>query len=126
MMNNLKIDYINDILSNSFISHKKLIDEILFVNSNPAKVESINISKVDNNIIRSKTTNEYILNSVTSEIKNIDTSTLIFCVSSILDNQFIKSLEFFGSDDLKFYKKGIMSLISKPNPDIIIDEVGEY
>ena len=45
-MNDLNIDYINDILSTSVISHRNLISEILFVDSNPAKVESIEVKKV--------------------------------------------------------------------------------
>ena len=50
-MNDLNIDYINDILSTSVISHKNLIGETLFVNSNPAKVESVEVKKVDNILI---------------------------------------------------------------------------
>ena len=46
-MNDLNIDYINDILSTSVISHKNLIGETLFVNSNPAKVESVEVKKID-------------------------------------------------------------------------------
>ena len=125
-MNDLNIDYINDILSTSVISHRNLISEILFVDSNPAKVESIEVKKVDNSIVRSKTSNEYKLDSTTTEIKNLDTPTLMCSISLLLDNQFIKSLEFFGTDELEFYKKGIMKLFSKPNPQNIIDEVGEY
>ena len=125
-MNDLKIDYINDILSTSVVSHKNLISEILFVDSNPAKVESIEVKKVDNSIVRSKTTNEYKLDSTTSEIKNLNTTVLVCLVSSILDAKFLKSLEIFGTDELEFYKKGIFKLFSKPNPQTIIDEVGEY
>jgi hypothetical protein len=47
-------------------------------------------------------------------------------ISLLLDNQFIKSLEIFGTDELEFYKKGIMKLLSKPNPQVIVDEIGEY
>jgi hypothetical protein len=47
-------------------------------------------------------------------------------ISLLLDNQFIKSLEIFGTDELEFYKKGIMKLFSKPNPQVIVDEIGEY
>lgn len=125
-MNDLNIDYINDILSTSVISHQNLIGETLFVNSNPAKVESIEVKKVDNNIIKSKKFNEYKLDTSTIEIKNLNTSVLVCSVSLLIDNQFIKSLENFGTDELEFYKKGLMRLISKPNPQVIIDELGEY
>jgi hypothetical protein len=125
-MNDLNIDYINDILSTSVISHKNLIGETLFVNSNPAKVESVEIKKVNNSIVRSKTTNEYKLDSTTTEIRNLDKPALMCSISLLLDNQFIKSLELFGTDELEFYKKGIMKLFSKPNPQLIIDEIGEY
>lgn len=125
-MNDLNIDYINDILSTSVISNQNLIGETLFVNSNPAKVESIEVKKVDNSIVTNRTNNNYKLDSTTIEIKNLDTPTLMCSVSLLLDNQFIKSLELFGTDELEFYKKGIMKLFSKPNPQVIIDEVGEY
>jgi len=125
-MNDLNIDYINDILSTSVISHRNLISEILFVDSNPAKVESIEVKKVDNSIVRSKTTNEYKLDSTTSEIKSLNSAVLMCSVSSILDDRFLKSLETFGTDELEFYKKGIFKLFSKPNPQTIVDEIGEY
>jgi hypothetical protein len=125
-MNDLNIDYINDILSNSVISHKNLIGETLFVNSNPAKVESVEVKKVNNVIATSKKVNDYKLDSTTTEISNIDKSTLMCSISQLLDNKFIKSLELFETDELEFYKKGIMKLFSKPNPQLIVDEVGEY
>jgi hypothetical protein len=125
-MNNLNIDYINDILSNSVISHKNLIGETLFVNSNPAKVESVEVKKVNNVITTSKKVNDYKLDSTTTEISNIDKSTLMCSISQLLDNKFIKSLELFETDELEFYKKGIIKLFSKPNPQLIVDEVGEY
>lgn len=125
-MNDLNIDYINDILSTSVISHKNLIGETLFVNSNPAKVESVEVKKVDNSIVTSRTSNDYKLDSTTTEVKNLDTPTLMCSISLLLDNQFIKSLELFGTDELEFYKKGIMKLFSKPNPQVIVDEIGEY
>jgi len=125
-MNNLNIDYINDILSNSVISHKNLIGETLFVNSNPAKVESVEIKKVNNVIVTSRKINDYKLDSTTTEIINLDKSTLMFSISLLLDNKFIKSLEIFDTDELEFYKKGVMKLFSKPNPQLIVDEVGEY
>jgi hypothetical protein len=125
-MNDLNIDYINDILSTSVISHKNLIGETLFVNSNPAKVESVEVKKVDNNIVSNRTSNDYKLDSTTTEIRNLDKPALMCSISLLLDNQFIKSLELFGTDELEFYKKGIMKLFSKPNPQLIIDEIGEY
>lgn len=125
-MNDLNIDYINDILSTSVISHKNLIGETLFVNSNPAKVESVEVKKVNSVIATSKKVNDYKLDSTTTEISNIDKSTLMFSISQLLDNKFIKSLELFETDELEFYKKGIMKLFSKPNPQLIVDEVGEY
>lgn len=125
-MNDLNIDYINDILSNSVISHKNLIGETLFVNSNPAKVESVEIKKVNNVIVTSRKTNDYKLDSTTTEISNLDKSTLMCSISLLLDNKFIKSLEPFDTDELEFYKKGIMRLFSKPNTQLIVDEVGEY
>jgi hypothetical protein len=125
-MNDLNIDYINDILSTSVISHKNLIGETLFVNSNPAKVESVEVKKVDNNIVSNRTSNDYKLDSTTTEIKSLDIPTLMCSISLLLDNQFIKSLELFGTDELEFYKKGIMKLFSKPNPQVIVDEIGEY
>lgn len=125
-MNDLNIDYINDILSTSVISHKNLIGETLFVNSNPAKVESVEIKKVNNVIVTSRKTNDYKLDSTTTEISNIDKSTLMCSISQLLDNKFIKSLEPFDTDELEFYKKGIMKLFRKPNTQLIVDEVGEY
>jgi hypothetical protein len=125
-MNDLNIDYINDILSTSVISHKNLIGETLFVNSNPAKVESVEIKKVNNVIVTSRKINDYKLDSTTTEIINLDKSTLMFSISLLLDNKFIKSLEIFDTDELEFYKKGVMKLFSKPNPQLIVDEVGEY
>jgi len=125
-MNDLNIDYINDILSTSVISQKNLIGETLFVNSNPAKVESVEVKKVNNVIATSKKLNDYKLDSTTTEISNIDKYTLMCSISQLLDNKFIKSLELFETDELEFYKKGIMKLFSKPNPQLIVDEVGEY
>jgi hypothetical protein len=125
-MNDLNIDYINDILSTSIVSYQNLIGETLFVNSNPAKVESIEVKKIDNNIVRSKTINEYKLNSTTIETKNINNDVLIFSILSILDSEFLKSLNILDSDKLEFYKKGIYKLFVKTNPQTIIDEIGEY
>lgn len=125
-MNDLNIDYINDILSNSIISHKNLIGETLFVDTNPAKVESTQVRKVDSKIVTTKTTNEYKLDSLSIQIKDIDAFFIIKSISSIIDNQFIKSLENFGCDELKFYKKGLLKFFINPNPQVIIEEVGEY
>ena len=58
-MNGLNIDYINDILSTSVISHKNLISEILLVDSNPAKVESVEVKKIDSKVVTIKNSNEY-------------------------------------------------------------------
>ena len=42
----------------NILKHQNLIGETLFVNSNPAKVESIEVKKIDNNVVRSKNQQE--------------------------------------------------------------------
>lgn len=122
-MNDLNIDYINDILSTSVISHQNLIGEILFVNSNPAKVESIEVKKVDSKIVTVKNSNEYNLESKSFTIKNLSPSVIACSLSLLLDNAFIDSFkEQFLLDEIEFYKKGLMKLFTRPKPQLIINE----
>jgi len=122
-MNDLNIDYINDILSTSVISHKNLIGETLFVNSNPAKIESVEVKKVDSKIVTIKNSNEYNLESKSFTIKNLSMSVIACSLSLLLDNAFIDSFKNnFSLDETQFYKKGLLKLFSKPNSQIIINE----
>jgi hypothetical protein len=122
-MNDLNIDYINDILSTSVISHKNLISETLLVDSNPAKVESIEVKKIDSKIVTIKNSNEYNLESKSFTIKNLSTSVLACSLSLLLDNAFINSFKNnFSLDETKFYRKGLMRLFGRPRIQSIIDE----
>lgn len=122
-MNDLNIDYINDILSTSVISHKNLIGETLFVNSNPAKVESVEVKKIDSKVVTIKNSNEYNLESKTFKIKNLSTSVIACSVSILLDNAFIDSFKNnFSLDETQFYRKGLMRLFMRPRIQSVIDE----
>lgn len=122
-MNGLNIDYINDILSTTLISYKNLISETLLVDSNPAKVESIEVKKIDSKIVTVKNSNEYNLESKSFTIKNLSTSVLTCSLSLLLDKAFIESFsENFSLDETKYYRNGLMRLIGKPRIQSIIDE----
>ena len=122
-MNDLNIDYINDILSTSVISHKNLISETLLVDSNPAKVESVEVKKIDSKVVTIKSSNEYNLESKTFTVKNLSTSVIACSVSLLLDNAFIDSFkDKFSLDETEFYRKGLMKLFRRPNPQVIVDE----
>lgn len=122
-MNGLNIDYINDILSTTLISYKNLISETLLVDSNPAKVESIEVKKIDSKIVTVKNSNEYNLESKSFTIKNLSTSVLACSLSLLLDKAFIESFsENFSLDETKYYRNGLMRLIGKPRIQSIIDE----
>ena len=122
-MNGLNIDYINDILSTSVISHKNLISEILLVDSNPAKVESVEVKKIDSKVVTIKNSNEYNLESKSFIVKNLSKSVLACSLSLLLDNAFIDSFKNkFTLDEALFYKKGLLKLFSRPNPQVIINK----
>jgi len=122
-MNDLNIYYINDILSTSLISYKNLISETLLVDSNPAKVESIEVKKIDSKIVTVKNSNEYNLKSKSFTIKNLSTSVLACSLSLLLDKSFIESFsENFSLDETKYYRNGLMRLIGKPRIQSIMDE----
>lgn len=125
-MNDLNIDYIRDILSNCIISNKNLIGETLFVDTNPALVESIEVKKIDSKVVTNKFTNNYKLNSSTIEVVFENNFSLIQPVSSLFDKEFIKSIENSITQELAFYKKGIYRFISKPNAQTILDNVEGY
>lgn len=122
-MKDLNIDYINDILSTSLISYKNLISETLLVDSNPAKVESIDVKKINSKIVTFKNSNEYNLESKSFTIKNINVSVLSCSLSLLLDKAFIESFsENLSIVETKYYRNGLMRLIGKPRIESIIEE----
>lgn len=129
---NLKLILANEIISTSFLSNPDLIQDVYYVYSNPAKIESIEVIKLNNVVNRVKNHTEYKLNSHRIIVKQRENSNQIISdelssksiqrntnigqkISENLDSCLIKSLEqkFTDKGDIFYFKRKLKNLFKR-------------
>ena len=127
LMGSIQINLINDVLLNSVISNKQLIDEILFVNENPVKIEITKVMKVNSVISKVKEETTYKLQHFTTLIENPTKESIIDLMISKINNFYLSSLCDQGNKEhITYYIKGIKRFFKKRDTNILIDNIGEY
>jgi hypothetical protein len=126
-MSSIQINLINDVLLNSVVSNKQLINEILFVNENPAKIEMIKVMKVDSVVSKVKEETTYKLEHFTTSIENPTKEGIINLFINKFNNFYLSSLSNQGNEEtIPYYIKGIKRFFKKRDTNILIDNIGEY
>lgn len=138
-----KFQLISDIIEGSVISNGSLLIDSHFVYTNPAKIESVEVIKVNSEIKKIKSAKIYELKShriivkQNNEKENIiisdemDTNTIISnkCIKTVISDNinscFIKSLKSSNIvKSVKYFNRGFLKKIfNKRDYDIIISEI---
>jgi hypothetical protein len=127
LMSSIQINLINDVLLNSVVSNKQLINEILFVNENPVKIEMIKVMKVDSVVSKVKEETTYKLEHFTTSIENPTKEGIINLFINKFNNFYLSSLSNQGNEEtIPYYIKGIKRFFKKRDTNILIDNIGEY
>lgn len=123
----IQLDLINDILRDSIVSQRDLISETLFVDTNPAQVDMVKIMKVNSVVTKVTESNNYILNTKKFTFDKFDKEEIVNQVGLSLDSLFIDSLDDSSEqENLKYYKKGLLNLFKRNNPEEIVNQISEY
>lgn len=118
------LDFINDILSKSIISTNEILSDVLFVESNPAKIEYKNVKKVNDKVQTTTEVVNYELKSGSIKLNKLTDYGLIYSISIFLDREFIKSFENNHClDEAEFYPSPILRPFIKGNVQKILDEL---
>jgi hypothetical protein len=123
----IQINLIDDVLLNSIISNKQLIDEILFVNENPAKIEMIKVMKVNSVVSKVKEQITYNLENYKTSVENPTKESLINLLINKFNSFYLSSLSTDGNEEIiEYYIKGIKSIFKKSDVNILIENIGSY
>ncbi len=118
------LDFIDDILSKSIISTNEILSDVLFVESNPAKIEYKNVKKVNDKVQTTTEVVNYELKSGSIKLNKLTDYGLIYSISIFLDREFIKSFENNHClDEAEFYPSPILRPFIKGNVQKILDEL---
>lgn len=118
------LDFINDILSRTIISTNEIINDVLFVNSNPASIEYRIIKKVNDQVQTTSEVVNYQLNTQVIKLEKLTDYGLIYAISIMLDKEFLKSFEDkFSLDEAEFYPPLLLRPFVKGKVQKIIDEL---
>lgn len=112
------ISLINEVLSKTIITHQELVEETIFVDSNPAKVEILKISKVNSEVKKTLETNVYNLLKHKVSISNHNLEEITNILSDSINKLFIETLN--KTDDIEvvnYKQKKLFGLFSKTNFD---------
>lgn len=139
---NLKLILANEIISTSFLSNPDLIQDVYYVYENPAKIESIELVKLNDVVSRVHSYTEYKLNSHRIIVKQRENSNQIISdelspksiqrntnigqkISENLDACLLKVLEqkFTVRGKINFFKRTLRTFFKKPTP---VDLVGHF
>jgi hypothetical protein len=114
-MENNKAD-LDKILSLSILSNPEIILDIFYSDSNPARIESIEILKVNSIIQRVKNHKTYKLESYTESLTTIHKT---------IDKQFIKVIDKSMSVEIvKYFNRGLFkNIFIKRNPNVILGKL---
>jgi hypothetical protein len=113
--NNNKND-LDRIMSSSILSNPEIILDIFYSDSNPARIESIEILKVNSVIQRVKNHKTYKLESYTSSITKIHIE---------INKQFIKSIDNAMSVEIvRYFDRGLFkNIFTKRDPNFILGKL---
>jgi hypothetical protein len=142
---NVKITLVNDLINRSCLSNQNLMLDIFYVYENPAKIESIEIIKVNSVITKVRNHKEYKLSKHRIIVKqneksniiisdDIDSQTIITNtnissqLSQNLDNCFIRSLKTNVKSNkvVKYFKRGLIGFFVKKSPEKLIEGLLNY
>ena len=114
-MENNKAD-LDKILSLSILSNPEIILDIFYSDSNPARIESIEILKVNSIIQRVKNHKTYKLESYTESLTTIHNT---------INKQFIKTIDKSMSVEIvKYFNRGLFkNIFTKRDPNVILSKL---
>lgn len=133
----------NEIISTSFLSNPDLASDVYYVFSNPAKIESVEIIKVNSIVNRVINHKEYKLNKHRIIVKQNQNSNLVISdemsgksierntnisqkLSENLDACLIKVIDRPDSHKIKYFQKPLWKIFSKPNPKSLLENFSDY
>lgn len=140
-----KFELVNDVINSSVLSNPGIIVDTYYVKSNPVKIESIEVIKVDSIITKVRSHKSYDLKShriivkknddddeniIISDGSSINTvmnnKNICITISDNINNCFIESLnENCQSETIKYFDRGFIKNLLKRNPNIIINKIVE-
>jgi hypothetical protein len=119
------IDLINDILTNTVVSQSSIMGETLFVESNPAIIEIVNVKKVKSNIERVTETKEYKLSHKGLLINDKDKDTICNKISISVDDLFIDTIESSSIKEKFKIKSGLLNLFKRKQSQDILNLISD-
>lgn len=118
------LNFIDEIISKTIIATNEIIGDVLFVDSNPVKIEYKTTKKVDNEVHTKTEIIDYQLNSENIRLDKLTDYGLIYAVSMFLDKKFISSFQNnFCIDEVEFYPIFILRPFVKVKIQKILDEL---
>jgi|ERR1035437_1603890 hypothetical protein len=99
----------------SVLSNTDILIGVHYSEISPAKIESIEITKIDNQINKTKTEKTFDL-----EKHKVDVTT----ISDVIDKSFVDSLESNCKvESIKYFNRGFFKNFLKKDPKVIIDKI---
>jgi hypothetical protein len=99
------MDSINKFLKETFIFNHNIFSEIIYTDKNPAVIESLDIKKIDSNVIRIKNQQHYNLNRFTCNHNEIDSKIKHEMISVIKSSTQTCIIDFYAKGFFKLFKK---------------------
>ncbi len=124
----MNLNLTEDILIKTGIAYQDLIGEAIFVNENPAKIEIVNISKINSDIKRTVETKEYKLIHHSTEIREENFKNTSEIISKSIDRLLVDNIV-KNTDDIevvKYYKKKLFGLLSTNNLDNLLSTTNYF
>lgn len=119
---NSQINLIEDILTKTFIIHQEISSDTLFVDTNPAEIEILKVSKVNSSISKTKEKKTFKLNHFTSQ--QTDYKDICVNISKSLNRSFIELISSTTDEEIiEIKEKKMFGLYTKKNYSKILDSI---
>lgn len=115
MLVNIQDRFLSSTLSDSILSNRDLIGDVIFVDQNPAKLEILRKIKDGDSILSLKEIQTHSLESKNFTCKNSNESDLKSQIINHLDQSFISHLDSNSTVNyLQYYRKGFSKIFKSP------------
>ena len=137
-----KFELVNDVIESSVLSNSNIIGDVYYTHVNPAKIESVEIIKVNSHITKVRNHKIYDLSEHRIIVKQTDNLNIIISdelgietimsnkkicdeISDTINSSFITSLDDNCEVELiRYFNRGVFAnIFSKRNPDDIVDKI---
>lgn len=121
----IRVDLINDVLTNTVVSQSNIVGETLFVDSNPATIEITTVKKVNSNITSITETKEYKLSHKGFLIHDNDKDEICKKISTSIDDVFIDTIDSLSVEENFKIKGGLFSFLKRRKPQDILNLISD-